>query len=106
MKRLELDVPDSVYETLRAMAHPNGSTVTAIATGAIVQRAREFGRPIARQVFELHAQQLTTSEIAQALGLTNHQVSAELHKLALSANPRPKAEKPRSPRARTRKEAR
>ena len=87
MKRIMIDIPDSVAETLTIMATARGTTVPAMIVGASVALSRSWTRPFQRQVAELHADGLSTAQIAAELAVPNNRVLSALHKMNISPNP-------------------
>lgn len=100
MKEITIEISDATYALLREAAHVRGAAVREIIGGAVMAVAREYQRPFAQLVADLHAKRKTTPEIAQALGVTNARVARQLSALRLPPNPIPKTIKPISPRSR------
>jgi len=103
MKEIRIQLTDDEAAKLLVFSSRNGQTLEFTAAMAVRAVAAELGRTFPSMVAELHAQRLSTSEIAARLGVVNQRVSKTLRRLQLTPWPRRYVApaKPSNPRARS-----
>ncbi|RZU64912.1 hypothetical protein EV379_1223 [Microterricola gilva] len=84
MRLLELELPESVYDRLRTLAHLRGDSVTGLLTTDAYRMSKLHTG--SDEVHILWEKGMTVAQIAAELNWTNSKVSRSLYARGLQAN--------------------